>query len=316
MQITFLGTGAGVPTRARNVAGIALRLPQRGEWWLFDCGEGTQHRIIRSNLSLGQLTRIFITHLHGDHIFGLPGLLATGKLAAGGRHTHVYGPAGLEDYLRACRQHTEGQDSLPVEIHTVQPGEVFADEGFVVSCLPLVHRVPTFGYRVAERDHTGRFLVEEAVRLGVPSGPLYGELKRGETITLSDGRQVDGKQLVEPMQRGRKFVYSSDTTYCDAAVELARDADVLVHEATFAGQDEELARRSKHSTAPMAAQVALEAGAQSLILTHISPRYVPGNQIEPDDLLQEARAIFPRTELAHDFLSVEVTKANSSTNQP
>ncbi len=297
-----------MPTRARNVAGLALRLPQRGEWWLFDCGEGTQHRIIRSQLSLGQLTRIFITHLHGDHIFGLPGLLATGKLAAGGRRTHVYGPAGLEDYLRACWQHTEAQGSFPVEVHTVEPGEVFADEGFIVSCLPLVHRVPTFGYRVAERDHTGKFQVEEAARLGVPSGPLYGKLKRGETIILPDGRRIDGRQLVEPMQRGRKFAYCSDTTYCDASVELARDADVLVHEATFAQQDEELACRSKHSTATMAAQVALEAHAQSLILTHISPRYVPGNPITPNDLLQEARAIFPRTEIAYDFFSIEVAR--------
>ncbi len=303
-----MGTSAGVPTRSRNVAGVALSLPQRGEWWLFDCGEGTQHRILRSDLSLGQLTRIFITHLHGDHIFGLPGLLATGKLAAGGRRTDVYGPAGLEDYLRASRQHTEAESSLPVEVHSTQPGEVFADDGFIVDCLPLKHRVPTFGYRVAERDHPGRFLVEEAARLRVPPGPLYGRLKRGETITLPDGRRIDGRQLVEPMQKGRTFVYCSDTIFCDAAIELARDADVLVHEATFAEKDEELARRSQHSTAAMAAQVALEAQAQSLILTHISPRYTPGSAVTPDDLLNEARAIFPRTELARDFLSVEVAR--------
>ncbi len=307
-----MGTSAGVPTRSRNVAGIALSLPQRGEWWLFDCGEGTQHRILRSHLSLGQLTRIFITHLHGDHIFGLPGLLATGNLAAGNRRTHVYGPAGLEHYLRASRQHTEAESSLPVEVHSTQSGEIFADDGFIVDCLPLKHRVPTFGYRVTERDHPGRFRVEEAVRLGIPEGPLYGKLKRGETITLPDNRQIDGVLLSEPVQAGRKFVYCSDTTLCDTAIELARDADVLVHEATFAKKDEELARRSQHSTATMAAQVALEAKAQSLILTHISPRYTPGSATTPDDLLTEARAIFPHTELARDLLSVEVARRERS----
>jgi len=308
VRVTFLGTSAGVPTRERNVAGVALQLPQRGEWWLFDCGEGTQHQILRSGLSLGQLTRVFITHMHGDHLFGLPGLLATGRLAGNDRRADVYGPPGLADYLRACWQSTEAGTPLPVEIHTLVPGEIYRDDEFAVSCLPVKHRVPAFGFRVTEQERPGRFRVEEATALGVPFGPLFGKLKRSETITLDDGRRVDGAALCDPPEQGRSIVYSGDTIFCEEMVRLAHDADVLIHESTFVGADEELARRSRHSTAAMAAQVAAQAGARMLVLTHISPRYAPGKASAPTDLLGEARTIFPRTELAHDFLSFEVAR--------
>jgi len=306
-----------VPTRQRNVAGVALQLPQRGEWWLFDCGEGTQHQILRSGaLSLGQLTRVFITHMHGDHLFGLPGLLATGRLAGGSRRSHVYGPAGLSEYLQASWRSTAAEAELPVEIHELKSGEVYRDEGFTVSCMPLKHRVPAYGFRVSEHDRPGRFRAEEAARLGVPFGPLFGQLKRGETITLPDGQSVDGTTLCDPVEPGRAIVYSGDTTYCEAMIELAHDADVLIHEATFSEGDEDLARRSRHSTTTMAARVAAEADARTLMLTHISPRYAPGTATTPDDLLREARAIFPQTELAHDFLTFEVPRRINRPHTP
>ena len=172
----------------------------------------------------------------------------------------------------------------------------------------LKHRVLTYGYCVTERDRPGRFRVEEAKALGIPAGPLYGRLKRGETIILPDGRQVDGATLCDPQETGRRIVYCTDTIYSENAVKLARDADVLIHEATFAQQDEELAQQSMHSTTVMAAEVAAQAGVKQLIITHFSPRYIPGQRITPDDLLREARAVFPNTEMARDFLTVEVPR--------
>lgn len=308
MQITFLGTSSGVPTRSRNVSSIALRLPQRAEIWLFDCGEGTQHQILRSDLKVSQITRIFVTHMHGDHIYGLMGLLASCGLAGNPSRIDIYGPPKLDEYLKAAGRYSQTHFSYPVKVHTVKPGLVFEDEEFTVSCAPLTHRVPAFGYRVAEKDKPGRFDVDQAVALGIPSGPIYGKLKRGEVITLPDGRVINGADLCGETQIGRKFVYCTDTIYCDSAVELAHDADVLVHEATFAHQDAELAYQRLHSTSTMAAQTALGAQAKQLIMTHFSPRYAPGNAIVLDDLLKEARAIFPNTTMAHDFLTHEIPR--------
>ncbi|HEY9643415.1 MAG TPA: ribonuclease Z [Coleofasciculaceae cyanobacterium] len=308
MQITFLGTSSGVPTRSRNVSSIAVRLPQRSEVWLFDCGEGTQHQILRSDLRISQITRIFVTHMHGDHTYGLMGLLASCGLAGNPSRIDIYGPPKLEEYLKACGRYSQTYFQYPVKIHTVQPGVIFEDEEYTVSCAPLTHRVPAFGYRIAEKDKPGRFDVEQANALGIPSGPLYGKLKRGEAITLPDGRVIQGADLCGETQIGRKFVYCTDTIYCDSAVALAQDADVLIHEATFAHQDAELAYQRLHSTSTMAAQTALVAQAKQLIMTHFSPRYAPGNAIGLDDLLAEAQAIFPNTLMAYDFLTYEIPR--------
>jgi ribonuclease Z len=308
LQITFLGTSSGVPTRSRNVSSIALRLPQRAEIWLFDCGEGTQHQILRSDLKISQITRIFVTHMHGDHIYGLMGLLASCGLAGNPSRIDIYGPPKLDEYLKAAGRYSQTHFSYPVKVHVVQPGLILADEDFQVSCAPLTHRVPAFGYRIAEKDKPGRFDVERAAALGIPSGPIYGRLKRGEMITLPDGRVINGADLCGKTQIGRKFVYCTDTIYCESAVELAHDADVLVHEATFAHQDAELAYQRLHSTSTMAAQTALGANVKQLIMTHFSPRYAPGNPIVLDDLLNEARAIFPHTIMAHDFFTYEIPR--------
>ncbi len=297
-----------MPTRSRNVSSVALRLPQRAEVWLFDCGEGTQHQFLRSELKVSQISRIFITHLHGDHIFGLMGLLASCGLAGSPTRIDIYGPPGLDEYLRASGRYSQTHFSYPVKVHTVQPGLVYEDEEFFVTCAPLKHRVTSYGYRVTERDRPGRFNVEKATALGIPSGPLYGKLKRGEWVTLPDGRRINGAELCGPTETGRKVAYCTDTIFCDSAVELSQDVDVVIHEATFAHQDAELAYQRLHSTSTMAAQVALAAQAKQLIMTHFSPRYAPGNSIELADLLAEARAIFPKTEMAHDFLTLEVPR--------
>jgi ribonuclease Z len=308
VEITFLGTSSGVPTRSRNVSSVAVRFPQRAEVWLLDCGEGTQHQLLRSDLKISQLRRIFITHMHGDHIFGLMGLLASCGLAGTAQAIELYGPPGLDDYIRACAKYSYIHFSHRIQVHTVQPGKVYEDREYIVSCALLKHRVPAFGYRLEEKDRPGRFNVEKAEALGIPSGPIYGKLKRGETVTLPDGQPIRGTDLCEPSEPGRKIAYCTDTIFCDGAVELARDADVLIHEATFAHQDAKLAFDRLHSTSTMAAQVALTAPVKQLIMTHFSPRYAPGNPLQLENLLEEARAIFPNTIMARDFLTYEVPR--------
>ncbi|MBX7222321.1 MAG: ribonuclease Z [Blastocatellia bacterium] len=311
MQITFLGTSSGIPTHQRNVSSVALQLPQRAEMWLFDCGEGTQHQLLRSQLKLSNLTRIFITHMHGDHTFGLMGLLASAGLRTTLQAVDIYGPPELTEYLRGMERTTRTHTSFPITIHRIQPGVIYEDAEYRVTCGPLKHRIPAFGYRVDEKDRPGSFKVEKAKELGIPSGPLYGRLKRGETITLPDGRSFDGKDFCEPPEKGRSMVYCTDTMYTETAVALAQNADVLIHEATYAVEDEELAVRGMHSTTQMAARTAREANVRQLILTHFSPRYAPGNPVTPADLLAEAQRLFPHTQMAFDFLTHEIPRRKS-----
>ena len=308
MEITFLGTSSGVPTRSRNVSSVALRLPQRAEVWLFDCGEGTQHQLQRSDIKSSQIRRIFVTHMHGDHTFGLMGLIASCGLAGTGQPIDIYGPEGLKEYLLTTAKYSYINFGDRLRIHTVKTGVLYEDDEFIVSCRLLKHRVPAHGYRVEEKDRPGMFNLEKAKALGIPPGPVYGQLKQGKVVTLEDGRKINGKDLCGKAESGRKFVYCTDTVFCDAAVELSQDADVLIHEATFAHQDAQMAFEKMHSTTTMAAQVALLAGVKQLIMTHFSPRYAPGNPIQLNDLKQEARAIFPQTKLAYDFYSHEIPR--------
>jgi ribonuclease Z len=312
VQVTFLGTSSGVPTRSRNVSAVALRLPQRAELWLFDCGEATQHQFLRSDLRVSQLRRIFISHMHGDHVFGLPGLLASlGLAGACSAGIDLYGPDPLRDYLEGVLRTSSTRIGYPLRIHRVRQaaasGAVLLDDGDVtVRCAPLNHRVPAYAYRVETKPRPGHFDVEKARALGIPPGPVYAELKAGGSVTLPDGRRIEGRSLCGPPRPGRSFVYCTDTVFSEAAVELARGADLLIHESTFSHGEAELAIQRQHSTSTMAAQTALEAGVGQLVLTHLSPRYVAGNPTTPDDLVAEARAIFPATDVAKDFLCLEV----------
>lgn len=311
MQVTFLGTSSGVPTRARNVSAVALRLPQRAELWLFDCGEGTQHQFLRSDLRVSQLSRIFVTHMHGDHVFGLPGLLASLGLAGTCHGIDLYGPDPLRDYLEGVLRTSSTRIGYPLRSHRVKEAArtgavLLDDDDITVRCTPLTHRVPAYAYRVDQKPRAGRFDVDKARDLGIPPGPIYAELKAGHTVTLDDGRIINGASLCGPERPGCSVVYCTDTVFCEAAVELAAGADLLIHESTFAHAEAEMAFQRQHSTSTMAAQTALAAGAKQLVLTHLSPRYMPGNPVTPDDLLEEARAIFSNTLIAKDFLTLEV----------
>jgi ribonuclease Z len=309
VKVTFLGTSSGTPSRNRNVSAIGLQLVQQGKLWLFDCGEGTQHQVLHSPLRLSQLERIFITHLHGDHLYGLPGLLASRSLAAGASTpVTIYGPNGLSEFLRVVFERSQTRPGYPIRVEVLRPGAVYEDNEFEVTCMPMAHRIESFGFAVAEKTQPGHFNVEQAMALGIAPGPVFGQLKRGETVVLPDGRTIDGATLVGPPLNGRKLVYAGDTGETPRAVELAQDADLLIHEATYLSADAELALRGAHSTAALAARVAKEAGVKTLVLTHISPRYDTDAGSRLPELLAEAQAIFPNTYLARDFWSFEIPR--------
>tara|TARA_B100000900_G_scaffold60283_1_gene45742 strand:+ start:364 stop:1203 length:840 start_codon:yes stop_codon:yes gene_type:complete len=208
--------------------------------WLFDCGEGTQHQFLRSDLRLSQLRRVFITHMHGDHVFGLPGLLASLGLAGNSNEgIDLYGPDPLESFLKGALANSSTRIGYPLQVHRVRPAAeqgsvVFEDADLIVRCTPLTHRVPAYAYRVEQKPLAGRFDIDQARALEIPPGPVYAQLKRGETVTLEDGRTIDGTTLCGPERPGVSVVYCTDTVFSEAAVELARGADLLIHESTFA----------------------------------------------------------------------------------
>ena len=222
----------------------------------------------------------------------------------------LYGPAGLREYVESSLRCSFTHLGHEVNIEVVRPGEIYRDEEYEVVAAPLKHRIESYGYAVIEKEQTGRFKAEKAREMGIPPGPLYGRLKSGEQIELPDGRIINGLDLVGPPRPGRKFAYCSDTIFTPAAVELARNSDLLIHEATYTQEDEDLAVRGMHSTSVMAARVAKEAGVKTLILTHFSPRYEAEDGTGLSTLLQEARAIFPDSLMAEDFWSYDITRAS------
>lgn len=307
MKIIPLGTSSGRPTTARNVS--ALAVVGEGEWWLFDCGEATQMQVVRAGLSFHRLAGIFITHLHGDHFNGLPGLLSTMALEQRQKDLVLAGPPGMSHYLDTLGRLRILYYNYPVEVQELGPDR-FRREAEVVVCeserhtvvaRQLDHRIYAIGYRLSERPRPGRFNLERAQELGIPSGPLYGQLQRGQAVTLADGRVIEPGEVVGPPRRGQAVAYCLDTRPCANAVELGREADCLVYEATYTKELVEEARAYGHSTAEQAAETAREAGAKKLLITHFSSRY-------PDarPLLEEARSVFPATVMAEDLVEVEV----------
>ncbi len=311
MNITFLGTSSGVPTLARNVSSLALKLSQTAEVWLFDCGEGTQHQIMKSNIKSSQIKKIFITHMHGDHIFGLPGLLATLGLSGNSDGIELYGPAELKSFVTSALQSSFCKLSFPLRFTEVEDFAslnkiLFENDKLKVHCACLKHRLPAYGYRVSEKDKPGVFDIKKAEDSNIPPGPIYSELQAGKTVELIDGRSFNGQDFCGPPRKGRSFVYCTDTVFSDSAVNLSRNADLLVHESTFSKEDEKMAYEKLHSTTIMAAKTALLSNAKKLIITHLSPRYTQRSSIKPSDLLKEAQKIFPNTYLAKDFFTAEI----------
>ncbi|WP_390404557.1 ribonuclease Z [Lacticaseibacillus jixiensis] len=305
MEIEFLGTGAGSPSKTRNVSSVALKLlDERNEVWLFDCGEGTQHQILKTTIRPRKVTKIFITHLHGDHIFGLPGFLASRANQGGEEPLVIYGPEGIERFVRTSLQVT--QTRLPYKVSfklLTNPGIAFEDETFKVTFDTLEHRILAFGFRVEEKPHPGELLIDKVRQAKVPAGPLYGKLKAGETITLADGRILNGHDFIGPAQSGRTVAIFGDTRRTPHAQALAQDADVLVHESTFGPDEAKLARQYYHTTNIQAAQLAKAAHVKRLLLTHISARYIGKGAVM---LERSAQKIFANTHVVHDLEAIDV----------
>jgi ribonuclease Z len=307
MKIIPLGTSSGKPTLFRNVSATAV--VGEGEWWLLDCGEGTQTQITRAGLSGHKLAGIFITHLHGDHFNGLPGLLSTMYLDQRERELVVAGPPGIGEYLNLLRRLRILSVNYPVLLREMGPDYftnrshelVYESPRLTITTRPLDHRIFSLGYRIEERVRPGRFNLERAKELGIPVGPLFSELQSGREITLADGRVIFPSQVLGPPRAGKSVAYCLDTRPCENAVLLAQDADWLIYEATFTNEYMEEARQYGHSTAAQAAMTAREANASNLLITHFSSRFPNARP-----LLEEAKAIFPRTTMAEDLLEIEV----------
>ncbi len=291
LSVVFAGTAGSVPTARRGLPATLIR--RGGERILVDCGEGTQRQLIRS-VGLADLDAVFITHLHADHWLGLPGMVKSFELRDRERPLTVHGPPGVRQALDLLRP-VLGRPRFGLTVRELEPWEEVERDGYRIAAVPVRHRGTAYGYALVEDARPGRFDAELAAARGVRPGPDFGRLQRGEAV---DG--VDPAEVVGPARAGRRIVLSGDTAPCQTLLAAAHEADVLVHEATFVDEDLDRARETSHSTARQAAEVARDAGARLLCLTHLSPRSTAG------DVRDEARATFANAVVPRDFDVVEV----------
>ena len=299
MKIVTLGTSGAIPTLRRTLPAVVIE--REGKIFLFDCGEGTQMQMMKARLSLYKVEKIFISHLHGDHVVGLPGLLMSLGQASRQWPIFIYGPKGIKDYVLANRKHLNFHCPYEIVLEEVSEGKIWEEEEYRFEAVTLDHDCLALGYALIEKERPGKFLVEKARSLGVEEGPLFGKLQRGQDIKLGNGKIVHSGDVLGKVRRGRKIIYAADTRPCRGVANLSRGADILIHDGMFSQNEEKEAREKGHSTVTQVAQMAKEAGVNKLILTHISARY-------PDDklLLKEAREAFSSTIIARDLMEIGV----------
>ncbi len=301
MELVFLGTSSAIPTSHRNHSAIALKA--FGEIMLFDCGEGTQLQMSKAKISPMKINKIFLTHFHGDHILGLPGIIQSIAFRGRKEPLHIFGPKGLVGIINAIRN--LGYFSLPFEIyiHEVDEGTILEEEDYIISCSKMSHSVLNFAYSVYEKRRP-KFIKDKALALGVKPGPDFGNLQQGISVKIGD-KTVMPEEVLGNERKGRKIVYSGDTSPSDGMIEFAKDADILIHESTFEGIYGDKAYETGHSTSKQAAEIAKKANVKKLLLTHVSTRY------KKSDLLEaEAKEIFENSKVAEDFMEIEVKRAN------
>ena len=309
MELQFLGTGAGQPAKMRNVSSLVLKLlDEINEIWMFDCGEGTQRQILATAIKPRKIKKIFITHLHGDHIFGLPGFLSSRAFQANEEQTaiDIYGPAGIKNYVTASLRTAKTRLPYPLRFHELNEkslGKIMETEKFTVYAEKLDHSIFCVGYRVMQKDLEGTLDAEALKAAGVPFGPLFGKIKQGQDIVLEDGRHITAQDYISAPKKGKVITILGDTRRTDASIRLGLGADVLVHESTYGKGDEKIAKAHGHSTNMQAAAVAKEAFAKRLLLNHISARFLARDcrKLEAD-----AKTVFEQTHLVKDFEEVTV----------
>ncbi|MFO7678098.1 MAG: ribonuclease Z [Thermoplasmatota archaeon] len=299
MQIIFLGTGGSWPTVKRNVTSIAVK--RGSEIILFDCGEGTQRQLQKSNLSYMQISQIFITHFHGDHFLGLPGLIQTMQLNDRDRPLNIYGPPGMKKLAEQLFSLGYFRPAYKIIAHELQEGDILDFQKYTIHVIEVLHNVPSLAYCLEEKIRPGKFNKPKALKLGIPEGPLFSKLQKGQSVTLKDGHVISSDMVLGPPRRGRKVVFSGDTKPSEKMIEFAKDADVLIHEATFDSELTYIATDYGHSTAAQAAEIAKKANVESLYLVHSSPRYMNTNGLEND-----AKKIFKKSFFPNDFYEIDI----------
>jgi len=297
LQVTFIGTSASVPSAARGTS--ATLVARGGARWLIDCGEGTQRQLLRSGLGLTDVDAILLTHLHGDHFLGLPGMFKTYGLRGRERELLLVGPPGLEGLLDTLHP-VIGRLPFRLDVMEASPGAVIREDGMEVRAFHTDHGIRSLGYALVEEDRPGAFDVDAARALGVQSGPDFGVLQRGGEVRCADGSVVRPDQVMGEAREGRTVVFSGDTRPCAGTADAATGADLLVHEATFTSEDRDRAIETRHSTAEEAAILARDAGVRMLALTHISTR------VQPREVRREAEAIVTSVVVPRDFDQVEI----------
>jgi len=299
LRIIFLGTGGSWPTVKRNVSSVAVK--RGSEIILFDCGEGTQRQFQQSNLSYMQISKIFITHFHGDHFLGLPGLIQTMQLNDRDKPLHLYGPKGMEELTHQLLTLGYFRPSYRIISHEITDGEDIKFDGYNITALKVNHNVPALAYRLSESQRAGKFNKPKALKLGIPEGPLFSKLQKGQTVTLPGGEKITPDMILGPSRKGRTIVISGDTKPCEQIIDFSKDADILIHESTFDSKLQEIAREYGHTTASQAAEIAKKAKVEKLFLIHISPRYLDFHVLE-----EEARSVFAPSYVPRDFQEIEV----------
>ena len=304
MKIVLLGTSSAVPTLTRGLSSTAVI--RNGDVFLFDCGEGTQLQLMRSSVRRSRIHSIFIGHLHGDHLYGIAGLLSTMHLDGREEPLNVFGPEGIRNYLNASFRTGDLQFTFSLRVQEFPRGfrgRVLDEEEFYVDARPLDHSIFCLGWRLQEKTKPGTFNLEEAQALGIPRGPLYGKLQHGQSVTLPDGRVITPAMVLGEPRPGKSVVYCLDTQFTERSIELAENCTALIHESTFGTEELDLARDRKHSTMEDAANVAKEAKAECLIATHFSSRY---DYRQVARIGSEARSIFENITIGRDLLEIDI----------
>ncbi|WP_414469441.1 ribonuclease Z [Methanobacterium sp. ACI-7] len=302
MELVFLGTSSAIPTRYRNHSSIALKA--FGEVMLFDCGEGTQLQMSKAKISPMKISKIFLTHFHGDHILGLPGIIQSMAFRGRKEPLHIFGPKGLLQLIDNVRNFGYFSMTFEIYMHEIDNGIIMEEDNYRISCCKMNHSVLNFAYKIEEKKRP-KFIREKAIALGIRPGPDFGRLHQGIPVEVN-GKLIQPEEVLGEERKGRILVYSGDTSPARQMIEFAHGADLLIHESTFEAKYNDRAYEMGHSTSTQAAEIAKNANVKNLILTHVSTRYK-----ESDSLEAEAKEIFGNSIVADDFMEIEIKRTSN-----